>query len=207
MTYTHGTARRIVTGLRDDGASVFARTERVEPDYRRELASAGGATVYRMWAVDVLPLRLPVDGLRAPLAGAPAAEETQEALRHSSPLPGEPDAIRASLIEFEPGYVAALHWHDTFDIQWMVAGSLHATLDDGSEVELRPGDCMIAHGANHGWRAGGDGAVIAVVRIGARRSTPSPLTTRPAVHLTPDAVAGLRARTIPPELDRHEGSK
>jgi quercetin dioxygenase-like cupin family protein len=187
-------SRRIVTGLREDGTSTFARAEEVEQDYRGELGTARGAKVYRMWAIDRLPVQLPFDGLRAPLDDAPPAEETQAALRWSSPLPAGPDGMRASLIEFEPNYTDPLHWHDTFDIQWMVSGTLVAILDDGSEQELHPGDCLIAHAASHAWRAGPEGAVVAVIRLGCNRIAPAGAPSDRRSALTPAELAGLRER-------------
>jgi quercetin dioxygenase-like cupin family protein len=185
--------RRIVAGLQPDGTSTFARVEEVEQDFRGELGSDGGAKVHRMWAVDRLPVELPFDGRTAQLDSSPTPEETPEALRWSSPLPAGPDGLRASLIEFEPGYTTSPHWHDTVDIQWLVSGSLVATLDDGSELELRPGDCLIAHAANHGWRAGTAGAVIAVVRFGGNRVAPPGASAVRQAALTPADVAALRA--------------
>jgi quercetin dioxygenase-like cupin family protein len=199
--YRHGKARRIVTGLREGGTSTFARDEEVEQDYRGDLGTARGAKVYRMWAIDRLPVELPYDGLRAPLEDAPPAEETPEALRWSSPLPAGPEGMRVSLIEFEPDYTAPLHWHDTLDIQWLVSGALVAILDDGSEVELRPGDCLIAHAANHAWRAGSEGAVVAVVRLGGNRVTPAGASADARSALTPDQVAAVRA-----ERKRRDGT-
>jgi quercetin dioxygenase-like cupin family protein len=184
--------RRLVTGLGPDGTSTFARVEEVDQDFRGELGTDNGARVHRMWAIDGLPVELPFDGRSAPLESRPTPAETPEALRWSSPLPAGPAGLRASLIEFEPGYATSLHWHDTVDVQWLVSGSLVAMLDDGSELELRPGDCLIAHGANHGWRAGAAGAVVAVVRLGANRvAPPGPSAVRHAA-LTPADVAALR---------------
>jgi quercetin dioxygenase-like cupin family protein len=190
--YEHGKARRIVTGLREDGTSYFARVEEVEQDYRGERGTDRGAKVYRMWANDALPVVVPFDGLAAPLGTQPSPDETPEALRTSSPLPAGPEGLRVSLIEFAPGYTDPLHWHDTFDVQWVVSGSLVAILDDGSELELRIGDCVIAHAANHAWRAGEDGAVVAVVRLGVERvgSASGPEAARSA--LTPDEIASAQ---------------
>ena len=102
--------------------------------------------------------------------------------------------MRISLIKYPPGRIAdadmrsGLHWHDTFDIQWLIAGELTIGLDDGSEVTLKPGDAVVQHGTNHSWRIGPDGAVLALFMLGGKREGVSP----PAANkrdLTPQALA------------------
>ena len=167
MSHQVGTPRRLVTGLRPDGTSYFARVEEVEPD-----SSAGGPIVrYRIWAADGLPIVLPTDGLQPQLASNPSAEGAARALRDSTPLPG-PDGLRVSVVSMPPGWTGALHWHDTLDVVWLIAGEAAMILDDGSEEVMRPGDICVAHGTNHNWRVGAEGALVGSVRLGVLRVGP-----------------------------------
>ncbi len=188
--------RRIVTGQRADGTSYFARVEEVDADWRSDSVpeEQRRVEVFRMWANDKLPVELPFTTEAAPLTSNPSPAETPEALRTSSPQPGTPEGVRISLIKYPPGRIAdadmraGLHWHDTLDIQWLMAGELTIGLDDGSEVTLKPGDAVVQHGTNHAWRVGPDGAVLALFMLGGERVGVSP----PAANkrdLTPQALA------------------
>ena len=161
--------RRLVTGQTGNGTSVFARVEDAVADSRDH---RNGVRVHRIWADDQLvPIELPYLGAAAPLACAPSAEETAEALRTSSPHAG-PGGLRVSLVKFEPtagGLQFPLHWHDTIDVQWLFAGELTIGFDDGSEVTMRPGDAVIQHGTNHSWRVGPEGAIVGLVMLGVER--------------------------------------
>jgi hypothetical protein len=172
------TPKRIVTGQRADGTSYFARVEEAGPDFRSDGGSLGATKVHRIWASDRLPVELPFLGEAAPLGSNPSAEETPEAIRSSSPHPA-PGSLRVSMVKMAPrtdGAPPHLHWHDTFDVQWLMAGELWIALDDGSEEHLLPGDAVLQHGTNHSWRTGPEGAVIALFMLGAERVGVAPPT-------------------------------
>ncbi|HWL42043.1 MAG TPA: hypothetical protein VNQ73_03795 [Ilumatobacter sp.] len=188
MSHPFTNPRRIVAGMRDDGASYFARVEEVrEVDYEHNYPSLAGrqpklTQIYRIYASDHLPIELPQDGLRAPLLGEPSADDTHTALRRSSAHPPEADGFRISMIVMHPdpdGAPGRLHWHDTFDCQWLVSGQLAVSMDDGSEVVMNPGDALLQYGTNHAWRVvGSEPAVLYLFMTGARRVGQSP----PAEH-------------------------
>ncbi len=190
--------KRIVTGQRPDGTSYFARVEEVAPDFRSDASGPSRRVdVYRMWANDRLPVELPFLDQAAPLDSNPSPEETPEALRNSSPQPGTPAGLRVSLIKFLPGQSSqdlqsGLHWHDTFDVQWLVAGELTIGLDDGSEVTMQPGDAVLQHGTNHSWRVGPEGAIVALYMLGGKRVGVSP-PAETKTDQTPQGIAGRRA--------------
>jgi quercetin dioxygenase-like cupin family protein len=167
--------RRIVTGQRDDGASVIARADEVEPDSRSD--GANGVLVHRMWADDAfLDRELPVVGAAVPLSSGSTEATTAEALRTSS-RHAKPGGLRVSLLYFLPnegGRAYPLHWRDTFDFEWLIAGELTLGLDDGSELTLRPGDVVIQQGTSHSWQVGSAGAVVGLVLLGAKRDGVSP---------------------------------
>lgn len=174
--------KRIVTGLREDGVSYFARVEEVEEvDYASTYPRLADnpnrfIEIYRMWAMDQMPIVLPVDGLTAPIDGNPGADETAEALRRSSPQP-RTGGVRITLIKYLPGKSKnqRLHWHDTFDLQWLIAGELVTIMDDGSEVTMTAGDLVVQHGTRHDWECRSDvGAVLALVQFGVERTGKRP---------------------------------
>jgi mannose-6-phosphate isomerase-like protein (cupin superfamily) len=68
---------------------------------------------------------------------------------------------------------SGMHATDTVDYGVVVSGELWMELDDGIEVHLRPGDCIVQNGARHGWRNHGDvPCTVAFVMIGAERTQP-----------------------------------
>jgi quercetin dioxygenase-like cupin family protein len=190
--------KRIVTGQRADGTSYFARVEEVAADWRSdsEPPEKRRVEIYRMWANDRLPVELPFTTEAAPLDSNPSPADTPEALRTSSPQPGTPSGLRISLVKFPPNrsstdMKAGLHWHDTFDIQWLMAGELTIGMDDGTEVTLKPGDAVVQHGTNHSWRIGPEGAVVALFMLGGKRVGVSPPAERKR-DMTPKALLAKR---------------
>jgi hypothetical protein len=187
MTHPFANPRRLVAGMRDDGTSYFARVEPVEEvEYEYNYPSIAKreprlTEIYRIFGSDHLPIELPNDGLRAPLANEPTAEETHTALRRSSPHPPEADGFRISMIVMhpepgnEPSPAGRLHWHDTFDCQWLVSGQLGVSMDDGTEVIMNPGDALLQYGTNHSWRViGSEPAILYLFMTGAKRVGQSP---------------------------------
>jgi hypothetical protein len=99
---------------------------------------------------------VPPEGQPAELpADMPAALAEVEAA-----LPGvagymEPDA---------PG----MHTTDTIDFEVVLDGEVWLELDDGVEVQLKPGDTVVQNGTRHAWRNhGGTSARLAVFNVGA----------------------------------------
>lgn len=187
MSHPFANPRRLVAGMREDGRSYFARVEPVEEvEYEYNYPSIAGqqpklTQIYRIFASDHLPIDLPSDGLTAPLKQLPNADETHTAFRRSSPHPPEADGLRISMIVMhpnpgsEPSPTGRLHWHDTFDCQWLVSGRLGVTMDDGTEMIMNPGDALLQYGTNHAWRViGTEPAVIYLFMTGAKRVGQSP---------------------------------
>jgi hypothetical protein len=62
-----------------------------------------------------------------------------------------------------------MHTTPTVDYACVVSGEIWLELDDGMLVQLKHGDCVVQHGARHGWRNRGDKpATVAFVLMGAR---------------------------------------
>ena len=45
-----------------------------------------------------------------------------------------------------------MHTTDTVDYDVILSGELWMELDDGVEVHLKPGDCVIQNGTRHAWQ-------------------------------------------------------
>jgi quercetin dioxygenase-like cupin family protein len=58
-------------------------------------------------------------------------------------LPGLADVMEPD----HPG----MHTTDTVDLDLVISGEIWLELDDGEEVHLRTGDCVIQNGTRHAW--------------------------------------------------------
>ncbi len=174
--------RCIVTGQNESGKSVIMRDTPIEPV---SVALLPGYEFHRIWGSDSSP-ELPSDGTPPaqpryfpPKTGfrfafftlppdtrtrvgqidtASALEEIQQK------LPGLLDVLERE----HPG----MHTTDTVDFDVVISGEVFLELDDGAEVLLKPGDCVIQNGTRHAWHnRSSDECVIAVTLLGAERKT------------------------------------
>jgi mannose-6-phosphate isomerase-like protein (cupin superfamily) len=173
--------RRVVTGMTDDGTSVFAIDETMDPI---TLSLLPGAEFHRLWGSDER-VRLPVDGtaprptqyfpptdgfrcgffsLAPESVGLPPDLDVRAAFAEmGDKLPGMADVMERD----DPG----MHRTDTVDFLYIVSGRVVLELDDGAERVLEPGDCVVQNGTRHAWRNRFDEeCVILVVLIGAERT-------------------------------------
>jgi mannose-6-phosphate isomerase-like protein (cupin superfamily) len=169
------TFRRITVGTNAQNQACFSRIEEVAPAY-----SQPGRVNRRwqIWAEDMLPLQLPMEGRVPNIRAKPTAADTPEALARSSTLPLR-DGVRVAWYEFSPDYkgdkTSPLHWHDSWEIWFIVEGEVVLVLDDGSEATLRPGDTAMNFGTNHRWEnRSGARVLAALVCLGAVRTGASP---------------------------------
>lgn len=173
--------RCVVTGQNQAGKSVIMRQMPVQPI---TLSLLPGYQFHRLWGSDAIAT-LPCDGAAPPhpnyfpakngfrfgffvippdqklnleqLGSAAAVEELQ------SKLPGMLEVLELD----HPG----MHTTDTVDFDVVVSGEAVLELDDGAEVILKAGDCVVQNGTRHAWhnRTSQD-CVVAVTLIGAERS-------------------------------------
>jgi mannose-6-phosphate isomerase-like protein (cupin superfamily) len=60
--------------------------------------------------------------------------------------------------------------HDTVDYATILSGEIWLILDDGAEVQLTPGDCVVQNGTQHAWHnRTPEPCVMAGVTVGAKR--------------------------------------
>ncbi|WP_280262377.1 cupin domain-containing protein [Nocardia wallacei] len=157
--------RRIVVGDYDTGRGRLLGDDEVGP---LTLAMLPGVEVYRMWELDEQPT-LPVDDVpRIDKSFFPGPGGLRFGIISVPPgLSYEPDAdlseeqVAAAAAEAEakvPGMMAAfdpaapgMHRTTTVDFIVVLAGHGRLRLGDGSDVSLRPGNCVIQNGTPHAW--------------------------------------------------------
>ena len=61
---------------------------------------------------------------------------------------------------------------DTVDFDVILSGEVYLELDDGAEVLLKAGDCVIQNGTRHAWHyRSSEKCVISVAIVGAQRKS------------------------------------
>jgi hypothetical protein len=173
--------RCVITGRNSSGKSVFAKDAPVEPI---TLSLLPGFEFHRLWGADSIP-KLPSNGTPPshpryfpPAGGFRFAFFTVPP--GTSKIPDNTDLV-AAFAEIQaklPGMADVLepmhpgmHTTDTVDFDVVLSGEVHLVLDDGAEVLLKAGDCVIQNGTRHAWenRSSKD-CTIAVALIGATLS-------------------------------------
>ncbi len=172
--------RCVVTGQDASGKSVFVRDEPVAPV---TLSLLPGFEFHRLWGSEsVVPL--PSNGTPPP---HPAYFPSRSGFRFGfftippattrESAPADLAPAFAELHEKLPGMAEVLepdnpgmHTTDTVDFDVVVSGEVILELDDGSEVLLKAGDCVVQNGTRHAWRnRSSANCVIAVTLVGAER--------------------------------------
>jgi hypothetical protein len=172
--------RCVVTGRDPAGKSVFAKDSAVEPI---TLALLPGFEFHRLWGADA-PQQLPSDGTPPP---HPRYFPPLGGFRfgffslppHTEKLSASTD-LAAGFVELQsklPGMAEVLepmhpgmHTTDTVDFDVVLSGEVYLELDDGAEVFLKAGDCVVQNATRHAWHnRSSQVCVIAVTLIGARK--------------------------------------
>jgi quercetin dioxygenase-like cupin family protein len=178
--------RRVVTGVTKEGKSIPYQDAVLKPV---ELAVMPGVQMFQVWGTEG-PITSPVidpapdnrgffpgpGGTRFGLFRLPP--ESGDPAAHAEPAAADDSALAAQVAEAEekvPGLLAIFEpdapgMHRTVSIDYVVVleGDLWIELDDGAEVHLPTGTCLIQNGARHGWRNHGDvPATLAYVIIDA----------------------------------------
>lgn len=171
--------RLVVTGQRTDGTAVVASDSMVDPLI---VALAPGSEFHPMWGADA-GIGLPQDGSRpSTTAWFPPPGGFRFTLLTIPPdsefvPPSDMQAALAEAAEKLPGMLEAvdasfphMHTTDTIDFVVILAGSLCLEVDDGQEVELQQGDCLVQNGTRHAWHnRSTEPCEIVAATIGAER--------------------------------------
>jgi mannose-6-phosphate isomerase-like protein (cupin superfamily) len=155
--------RCVITGERGDGKSVVVSDKTLE---FAPLALVPAQTeFFRLWGQENPP-ELPADGTPPDqptyLPSAGGFRFLAITLAPDSAQAGPVSDFESALAEFEsamPGYSQwsdpdnpGMHRTDTVDLDVVISGEVWLELDDGAEVLLRAGDCVIQNGTRHAWR-------------------------------------------------------
>lgn len=174
--------KRVVTRIDDQGKAVFAEVAAVEPVTTPAMP---GLAWYRLWGTDDEPTTPQSDPRPVHDPWVPKAPGTRIFVTKLPPDaeahdPGmAPDEILAMTEEALPGLIgnvelgeAGFHATPTIDYVIVVEGEVFLELDDGEEVCLPVGSCVIQNGTRHAWRNKGDApAKLLTVFLGAHKAT------------------------------------
>jgi mannose-6-phosphate isomerase-like protein (cupin superfamily) len=171
--------RRVVTGHRDGRAVVVADGD-VEPI---TLSMIPGVEFFEVWS-EKGPRFVPQEG---PFPDVPrffpdsdevvfrfvtipaGASEAGEAADRDADLQEAIARVPRLVDHLEPEN-PGMHTTDSVDFGIVVSGEVHLELDNGAEVLLAPGSCVVQNGTRHAWRnRSSEPALIAFVLLGATR--------------------------------------
>jgi hypothetical protein len=175
--------RRVVTGLNEQGKSCIISDG---PPSKTLIASSG--PVSWMWATDD-QVQVPHDG-SDPIAKMvdwfPSFPGTCLIIEWLEPYFGVDGLPEAEGVEdgaervfedigirFNARYSDAtgVHSSDTIDYAIIISGELCLQMEDGNEVTLKQGDCVVQTGVRHTWRnRSADPCNVAFIIIGAERT-------------------------------------
>ncbi len=171
--------RCVITGHDAAGRSVITRDEAVPPQ------GALGYEFHRLWGSDERPT-VPTDGkahqpsLYFPSPGGyrfgffviPPANDAIPPEQFAAALPEFHEKLPGLVDVLEPDH-PGMHTTDTVDFDVVMAGEVWLELDDGKEVLLKAGDCVVQNGTRHAWHnRAKEKCVIAVCLLGATRARP-----------------------------------
>jgi len=173
--------RCVVTGQQGDGKSVIVADKEVDPI---TVSLLPGTQFHRLWGSNSTPT-LPTDGTPPDQASYfPPPGGYRFGFFTLGPdsesLPDDLD-LGAALVELGtklPGLAEAMepdnpgmHTTDTVDLDLVVSGDVWLELDDGEELHLHAGDCVVQNGTRHAWRnRSSEPAVLFVTLLGAPRA-------------------------------------
>jgi mannose-6-phosphate isomerase-like protein (cupin superfamily) len=157
--------RLVVTGIGDEGLSRVERDGPVAAEVT--LSSVGGMVLTYPWQVAVPPASVadgeePTDSVASFLPPPGSLNFIQLVVPAGYPAPRDDAAAEAVIDEINtklPGILPTLdaakgpgmHQTPTLDLFTVISGRLMLRLDDGSETELAPGDCLAQRGTMHAW--------------------------------------------------------
>ena len=147
--------KRVVTGHSPDGKSIFLSTE--EPP--RTYTTASETQWSYAWKT-----RAPVI---VPSQDDDPTLSMQQGWPHMLPSPGETTFLYITM----PGNSESpMHATNTVDYGVVISGESWLILDDGAEIHLTAGDCVVQNGTRHAWQIRSpEPCTIAFILIGATR--------------------------------------
>jgi len=172
----------VVTGQTKSGKSVFVSQSAMAP------VTAGmipGVEFYRIWGSDTL-VELPSEGrppeqpqyfppkngFRFGMFSLPPATSAK-ASANQGPTSAQLEEMNQKLpglLKFLEADHPGMHATDSVDFDVVIFGEVVLELDEGAEVVLKAGDCVIQNGTRHAWHnRSSERCVIAFSLVGADR--------------------------------------
>jgi mannose-6-phosphate isomerase-like protein (cupin superfamily) len=176
--------RRIVTGSSPEGRAVFASDGPPPRTITLDRPSGGEACVISwIWSTEETP-GVPHDRGEPTVAVSnwfPGETGSRFIIETMAPGFGVDDLehvedytrqIEASGMRMNMDvHDGTVHATSTIDYGVVISGQIWLELDDGAEVRLDPGDCIVQTGVRHSWRnRGTEPCTIAFVILGAHRT-------------------------------------
>ncbi|GAA2898324.1 cupin domain-containing protein [Pseudonocardia halophobica] len=174
--------RQIITGHDENGKSILVSDHVMEPV---QVAAIYGSEFYMVWGTEGPEARVGMSA-EGPTTTPffPRLGGTRFVLLRYAPdssVPeniGDPDEVAAEVAEkldgmFEPFEAGnpKMHTTDSIDYAFCVEGEMWMELDDGQEVHLTPGTCLVQRGTRHAWHNRSDKpSLMLYVLVGASRS-------------------------------------
>jgi hypothetical protein len=170
--------RRVVTGVDAHGDAIVVSDEVVSAK-----SVPLGSTFVQLWGSDDV-VTVPTDGTEPEWTQFFPPKSGFRFLIWSVPPEADPSAyepeeLAAALEEVQrtlPGLVEfnepnrGMHTTPTVDLDVVLSGELWLELDNGTEVHLSAGDCVIQNGTRHTWHNRSDTTTtILTALVGARR--------------------------------------
>lgn len=173
--------RRIVTGYRNDGASVVASDEVVEA---RTSPGVPGMEMTYLWGSDApqtypdAPAEPRWDGHFPGIGGVRFVTYSLPPAGHPVPQEARTEQAQAHALATFPGLLdtyeddgSGMHTSDTTDVAIVLTGEVVLGLSDGSETTLHAGDTIVQNGTAHSWENRTDErAEMLFVLLGAGRT-------------------------------------
>jgi hypothetical protein len=140
--------RVVVTGHDENGHSVVATERFVGPNE----SLAAGTQFHLLWGSDSLPV-YPDDGSEpgniAPFPPVGGIRFVQMAVYPDADVDYSGSGVEGvQLDEDSPG----MHITASVDFEVVLEGEVWLELDNGTEIQLKQGDCVVQNGTRHGWR-------------------------------------------------------
>ena len=145
--------KRVVTGHNQDSKSVFVSIG--EPPL--VVTSEHGNQIIYCWGTQ-----------RTPVVPASMDDPTPEMSSHFP----ESGGTSFFVAQLTGNSESRLHTTDTVDYVTVVLGEVWLVVDDGAEVHLKPGDCVVQNRTQHAWHnREPEPCVVAAGAVGAKRRT------------------------------------
>lgn len=163
--------KRVVTGVDQHGTSIVYEDAPLAPV---ELEIMPGVQMFQLWGTEGALTSPVTDPAPSNHTFFPGAGGTRFGLFRLPPEPAEPaeaapvdEAVLTAQVaaaeEQVPGLLGVfdpdapgMHQTTSIDYVIVIEGDLWIELDDGVEVQLPVGSCVVQNGARHGWRNHGD---------------------------------------------------